>query len=162
MKKAPYLILLLLLVLTGCSKEEQEITNEASFEYENVELDEVRSPSLRVSITGNQDFSLIAMRQSNGNIIGHWRDNQQGGLFVKVDCIMEFESNFGIGVLISGLVNRGPQKGSRYFTFVYDENPFDGLTQRMPYPYNCTDLLNYINNYYPQELNGGQVKISYN
>ena len=160
MKKISSLLVLLLLIISGCSSDVDTLDVTSNDSNLIINQENSKAPAIRVSVVGNQDFSLIARKLGNGNVSGHWRDTQQG-VRVNVECIIEFESNYGPGLLITGTVPRGVSAGKEYFTLLYDETPYDAVTQRMPKGNNtCQDLLNYVNYFYPVPITSGQVKIN--
>jgi hypothetical protein len=129
MKKAPIFIILLLLVFSSCSKEE-EFINESSADYSNQEL--FKSPPSKVTFTGSPDFTLRAMIRSNGVVNGRIRTSY--GERISIDCIRIIETSDTKMAVVSGFVSsNGVNNGQPRIVILGDNGPTgDQATDIMP------------------------------
>ena len=105
MKKAPILIVLLLLVFTSCSKEEDFI-NESSADYTNQET--TRAKPTRITLRNDSSLDVRAMLRSNGAANGSWRDSF--GNRGSIDCVNLVPLDQGTAIILTGTSSDGFEK----------------------------------------------------
>ena len=105
MKKAPILFVLLLLVFTSCSKEE-DIINESSANY--IIQETTKAPPIRITLKNDSYLDVRAMLKNNGTANGSWRDNFGGR--GSIDCVNLYALDQGTLIIITGTSSTGAPK----------------------------------------------------